>query len=455
MKQPRVLVCDDEMLIRIWLEEHLRENGYSAESVGDGTSLVTKLREAPADLVLLDLRLPDGSGIDFIPQIKGLDPELPVIMISAYGEVETAVAAVRAGAHHFLEKPIQLDELLLLVEQALERRRLQQELDRYRDGFRWQFSDVSLVGRSSAVREVAELVTRIGLKENPVHVLITGESGTGKDVVARAIHAQGPRRHHPFVRLNCTALPEHLVESELFGHESGAFTDARQSKKGLVELGDMGTLLLDEVGDMPAGAQAKLLGFLETKTFRRLGGVRDMEVDVHVLAATNRDLDAAVQQGTFREDLFYRLNVIPIALPPLRERPEDIAPLALHFTETLCLDLRQPVRRISREALQVMEGHDWPGNARELRNVLERVLLLDDEDPIPLQALPPNVQGLDGSRDRMMVLPAAGLCLDDLERELIEQAMQRSNGNKTAAARLLGLSRDTMRYRLEKHDIAI
>jgi DNA-binding NtrC family response regulator len=448
-----VLICDDEMLIQLWLEEHLRENGYSAESVGDGTSLMRSLKEAPADLVLLDLRLPDGSGIDLIPQIKELDPELPVIMISAYGEVETAVAAVRAGAHHFLEKPIQLEETLLLIEQALENRRLHQELDRYRDGFRWQFSDVSLVGRSKAMREVAELITRIAFKETAVTVLITGESGTGKDVVARAIHGQSSRQGHPFVRLNCTALPEHLVESELFGHESGAFTDARTLKKGLLELGDAGTVFLDEIGDLPSGAQAKLLGFLETKTFHRLGGVREIDVNVQVLAATNRNLEDAVQRGEFREDLFYRLNVVPIKLPPLRERPEDIAPLALHFTETLAQELRQPVRRISREALNVLERHDWPGNARELRNMLERIILLDDEDPISLRSIPSNLQGLDGGRDKLMVLPASGISLDKLERDLIEQAMGRADGNKTAAARLLGLTRDTMRYRLEKHGL--
>lgn len=453
MSAGRILICDDEMLIRLWLEEHLREEGYEAESLGDGEALLEALDEKPADLVLLDLRLPDGSGLDLLPRLKERDPLLPVIMITAYGEVDTAVAAVRAGAHHFLEKPIRLPELLVLIEQALEKRRLHRELDRYREGYRWQFSEVSLVGRSHAMRKVAELIARVTMKGNPTTVLIQGESGTGKDVVARAIHAKGPRASHPLIRVNCTALPESLVESELLGHEGGAFTDAKERKKGLLELADRGTVLLDEIGDMPPSAQAKLLGFLETQTFRRVGGVRDIPVDVHVLAATNRDLESAVPRGDFREDLFYRLNVIPIHLPPLRERPEDIAPLALHFVDVLCEEMRQPRRELSPEALRALEGYGWPGNARELRNVLERVLLLHDDDPLEPAHLPAEILGASADGDHLMVLPPAGLDLDDLERELICQALERTDGNKTGAARLLGLSRDTLRYRLEKYGI--
>jgi DNA-binding NtrC family response regulator len=441
------------MLIRLWLEEHLREAGYAAQSVGDGTSLLSALEAKPADLVLLDLKLPDGLGTDYLPRIKERDPTLPVIMITAYGEVETAVAAVRAGAHHFLEKPIELDELLLLIDQALEKRALRQELDRYREGFRWQFADVSLVGRSAASRRVAELITRVALKGTPTNVLIRGESGTGKDVVARAIHAQGPRRDHPFLRLNCSAIPQHLVETELFGHEGGAFTDAKETKQGLVELAHRGTLFLDEIGDMPAAAQAKLLGFLETRTFRRVGGVRDLKVDIHVLAATNRDLEAAVEDGTFRDDLFFRLNVIPVELPPLRERPEDIAPLALHFVDTLCRELRQPTRQLAPETVDGFEQYEWPGNAREIRNLLERLLLLYDDNPLGPQLLTREFQDRGDASDRLVVLPPQGVDLEEIERDLIRQALERTDGNKTGAARLLGLSRDTLRYRLEKYGI--
>ncbi len=455
MSAGRVLICDDEVLIRMWLEEHLREQGYVPEGFGDGESLIAALQASPADLVLLDLRLPDGLGTEFLPRIKAIDPTIPVIMISAYGEVETAVAAVRGGAHHFLEKPIELSELFLLMEQALEKRQLRRELDRYREGFRWQFSDVTFVGRSPATRKAAELITRVAMKGVPTTVLVRGASGTGKDVVARAIHAQGPRRDAPFLRLNCTAIPENLVESELFGHEGGAFTDAKKAKRGLVELADGGTLFLDEIGDMPPAAQAKLLGFLETRSFRRVGGVRDLQVDIHVIAATNRDLEAAVADGTFRSDLFFRLNVVPIELPPLRERREDIAPLALHFVETLCRELRCPPRELAPETLQAMERYAWPGNAREIRNLLERLLLLYDADPITADLLPPEVRGDPGEpREAVAVLPPDGVDLEEVERALIGQALERTGGNKTAAARLLGLSRDTLRYRLEKYDLA-
>ena len=453
MNAARILVCDDEMLIRLWLVEHLRESGHRAEGVGDGAELLKLLERTGADLVLLDLRLPDGSGVDLLPRIHALDPGLPIIMMTAYGEIGTAVAAVRAGAEHFLEKPIRLEELLLLIDQSVERRALHRELEQYRDGNRWQFADVALVGRSYAMRKVAEHVTRLGARAHGPNVLIRGESGTGKDVVARAIHARGPRHARPFVKVNCTALPEHLVESELFGHEAGAFTDARESKKGLFELAHGGTAFLDEIGDMPRAAQAKLLGFLETHSLRRVGGVRDIEVDVHVIAATNRDLEGAVAEGAFREDLFYRLNVFPLELPPLRERPEDIAPLALYFVDTLCRELRQPQRGIAPDALRALEQYEWPGNARQLKNVLERILFLDDTDLVTLASLPPEVRHATQGPGRIFVLPPEGVSLDALERELICQALDRMAGNKTGAARLLGLARDTLRYRLEKHGL--
>ena len=453
MNKPRVVICDDEMLIRLWLSEHLADAGMRTEAVGDGASLIEALEREPADLVLLDLRLPDGSGMDFLARAKKLDPTLPVIMMTAYGEIETAVAAVRAGAHHFLEKPIALPELVLLIQQALEARQLRVDADRYREGCRWQFANVTLIGRSPAMRRIADLITRVAAKGSTVNVLIRGERGTGKGLVARAIHARGPRRAQPFMSVNCTSLPDQLVESELFGHEAGAYTDAREMKRGLVEIANKGTIFLDEIGDMPKPLQAKLLHFLETHEFRRVGGVRNLEVDVHVITATNRDLEEAVAKGDFREDLFYRLNVLPVTIPPLRERPEDVAPLAAHFVEMLCRELGQPVREITPEAVQAMERYSWPGNARELENVLERVLLLEDAPTVELAQLPPEFQGLAPQRGRSFVLPVGGFKLDEIEREFISQALDRADGNKTRAARLLGLSRDTLRYRLEKYGI--
>jgi two-component system, NtrC family, response regulator AtoC len=453
MKKARVVVCDDEMLIRLWLSEHVADAGYATEATGDGAGLLAAIEREPADVVLLDLRLPDQSGMELLARLKAIDPGLSVIMMTAYGEVETAVSAVRAGAFHFLEKPISLPELTLLIEQALEARQLRGELDRYRDGCRWQFANVSLVGRSAALRRVAELVTRVATRGSPMNVLIQGESGTGKGIVARAIHARGPRHARPFVSVNCTSLPDTLIESELFGHDAGAYTDAREAKRGLLEVAHTGTVFLDEIGDMPKPAQAKLLHFLEEHSMRRVGGVRTIEVDVHVLAATNRKLEAAVAAGEFREDLYYRLNVLPITIPPLRERPDDIAPLATHFVDVLSRDMRQLGREVSPPALAALERYAWPGNARELRNVLERVLLLEEAAVIGLDHLPPEIAGSPRQTAHAFVLPASGLDLDSLERDVISQALDRANGNKTGAARLLGLSRDTLRYRLEKYGI--
>ncbi|MDE3171684.1 MAG: sigma-54-dependent Fis family transcriptional regulator [Gemmatimonadota bacterium] len=453
MRKPRVVVCDDEMLIRLWLSEHLADAGLQTEEVADGASLLAALQREPADLVLLDLRLPDGSGLDFLARAKALDPALPVIMMTAYGEIETAVAAVRAGAHHFLEKPIALAELLLLIQQALDARQLRADADRYRDGCRWQFADVTLVGRSAAMRRIAELITRVAAKGSAVNVLVRGESGTGKGVVARAIHARGPRHAQPFMSVNCASLPDNLVESELFGHEAGAYTDARELKRGLVEIAHNGTIFLDEIGDLAKPLQAKLLHFLETHEFRRVGGVRNLEVDVHVVTATNRDLEEAVAKGDFREDLFYRLNVLPVTIPPLRERPEDVAPLATHFVETMCRELGQATREIAPDALEALEEYGWPGNVREMENVLERVLLLEDEPVIRRAHLPAEFHGPAVAREKAFVLPAGGFDLEQIERAFISQALDRTNGNKTQAARLLGLSRDTLRYRLEKYGI--
>jgi len=452
MTRSRIYVCDDELLIRLWLVEHLADEGYNVEGFESGEALLEANAQTPADLILLDLKLPDGSGLDFLLRVQKQDQEVPVIMITAFGEVETAVAAVRSGAYHFLEKPLNLSELLLLVEQALRARKILIELERHRDRNRWQFADVALVGRSAAIRQAAELISRIGDRGTPSTVLISGDSGTGKDVVARAIHAHGPRRQMPFVNVNCTALPEHLVESELFGHEAGAFTDAKESKTGLLELADGGTLFLDEIGDMARRGQAKLLQFLETHHVRRVGGIRDINVDVQVVTATNQNLESAVESGDFREDLFYRLNVIPIRLPPLRERPEDIAPLASHFIESLCSEMALPTRSLSVDTLQVLEAYSWPGNARELRNVIERLLLLHDDDVITAAHLPLEIR--DGSTgEHEFVLPPRGVALAQLERQLILQALQRCRGNKSMAARLLGISRDQLRYRLDKHGV--
>ncbi len=324
-------------------------------------------------------------------------------------------------------------------------------------GNAWRFGDVTLVGRSPAMKRIAEVVTRVALRGSPAHVLIEGEHGVGKKLIAHAIHGCGPRRDRAFLKMNCSAVPTSLIGAELFGQETMGGPEGRHARTGLIELANGGTLLLEEVGEMPPTVQAELLEVFETGAVRRVGGVRDISVDVHVVAATSRDLHEAVEKGRFREDLLYLLDVVPIAVPPLRERPEDIAPLTLHFLERMCAELSLPARHIAPEALRALESYGWPGNARELDNVLERILLLRDEPTIGVSSLPPGIHGPDGSKAEaareLFTLPDQGVDLDGIERDLIRQALERTHGNKSHAARLLGLSRDTLRYRVEKYGI--
>jgi len=401
---------------------------------------------------LLDLKLPDGSGMDLLADFLESDPDLVAMILTAHGDIATAVSAVKRGAYHFLEKPPKLDDLLVTLEKGLETRTLRRAVSGLRRQAGWQFAGVEVVGRSSAMQRIVELVGKVAASEGTT-VLVRGESGVGKEVVARAIHARSERRDYPFLEINCTALPETLLESELFGHERGAFTDARERKQGLLEFADRGTVLLDEIGDLPPGAQAKLLRFLETRIFKRVGGVRDISVDVRIIASTNRDLEAAVRDGSFRQDLFFRLNVVPIVIPPLRERPEDVDPLAQHFLHAMTVALRRPARRLARDAVAMLERYAWPGNARELRNVIERAVILEEAPEIRPEHLPdelkPGGRALDLAPGYQ--LPAGGIDLDQLERDLIRQALHQARGNKTRAAELLGLTRDTLRYRVEKY----
>ena len=449
-----IAVVDDEDLFRVWLAEHLRHAGYVVEEADSGEEASELVTEFSPELMLLDLRLPDANGLDLLGEFREVDRDLVVIMVTAYGEIETAVAAVKAGAYHFLQKPVELDDLLITVEKGLEARHLRQEVAALREQHRWLFANVELVGRSEAMQKVVEMVERVATTESTT-VLLQGESGTGKDLVARAIHARSERSNRPFMEINCTALPEQLLESELFGHERGAFTDARERKKGLAELADGGTLFLDEIGDMPPAAQSKLLRFLEDSTFKRLGGTNDIRVDVRVIAATNRDLEQAVKDGDFRSDLYYRLKVVPIQLPALRERPEDCAPLALYFIEQLARELRREPPTLPPETLEILKSYSWPGNVRELHNVLERSLILEDTSELRPEHLPAEIRGENnGASDRVVALPPQGVKMEDVERDLISQALKRSEGNVVQAAKLLGLSRDALRYRIEKHSLS-
>ncbi len=454
MAESTVLVVDDEKLIRVWLEAHLGDAGYEIILAEDAQSARELFQRSPPDAALLDLRLPDGSGMDLLREFVEVDEQLIAVMLTAHGDITTAVEAVKIGAYHFLEKPPKLEDLLITLEKGLETRTLKRTVTALRRQAGWRFAGVEIVGRSKAMQRVVELVGKVAASEGTT-VLLRGESGVGKEVVAQAIHARSARAESPFLEVNCTALPETLLESELFGHEKGAFTDARERKQGLLELADRGTVLLDEIGDLPAGAQAKLLRFLETRTFKRVGGVRDITVDVRVIASTNRDLEVAVADGAFRRDLFYRLNVFPIVIPPLREHAEDIESLAQFFLEKMTTAIRRPARALSRDALKMLERYAWPGNVREVRNVIERAVILEEGAEILPEHLPDELRL--GSRlvdlSPGFKLPPGGVDLEDLERDLIGQALEQTQGNKTRAAGLLGLTRDTLRYRLEKYGL--
>jgi len=450
--KPRVLVVDDESLIRIWLEAHVGDAGFLVDMAADAATAREAFRTHPPDAVLLDLKLPDGNGLELLQEFLEVDPDLVVIMLSAHGDIATAVEAVKLGAHHFLEKPPKLEDIQVTLARGLENRGLRRVVNGLRRQTGWHFAGVEIIGRSKEMERVVELIGKVAASEGTT-VLLRGESGVGKEVVAKTIHARSPRRDFPFLEINCTALPETLLESELFGHEKGAFTDAKARKQGLLELADRGTILLDEIGDLPPAAQAKLLRFMETRTFKRVGGIRDITVDVRILAATNRDLEQAMREGAFRQDLYFRLNVVTISIPPLRQRPEDVEPLAHHFLNRITTTLRGRARRIAKPALAMLERYSWPGNVRELKNVIERAVILEEGEEVLPDHLPEEMKPGGRALDLHpgFQLPAGGINLEELEKDLIRQAVEQVHGNKTRAAELLGLSRDTLRYRMDKY----
>jgi len=455
MNSATVLVVDDERLIRQYIEVLLDDEGYAPVLAEGAVAARKAFAERAPDAAILDLRLPDGDGLTLLREFREADPDIAILMLSAHGDITIAVEAVKAGAYHFLEKPPKTEILLTSLANALEARTLKRTVSGLRRQAGWHLSGVVIVGKSPAMRRIVDAIEKVAASDAST-VLIRGESGVGKEVVAQAIHAHSARSEFPFLEVNCTALPETLLESELFGHERGAFTDARERKLGLLELADRGSVLLDEIGDLPPASQAKLLRFLETRTFKRVGGIRDVSVDVRIIASTNRDLDGAVRDGTFRRDLFYRINVIPLTVPPLRDRPEDVEPLARYFVEQMTAALRRPSRGMAPEAVGMMERYSWPGNVRELRNVIERAVILEDGPEILATHLPDELQP--GARavdlEPGFRLPPAGIDLEELEKDLLRQALRRTRGNKTRAAQLLGLSRDTLRYRIEKYEMA-
>jgi two-component system response regulator AtoC len=448
VQKPTVLVVDDESLIRFALAERLTDEGYRVIEADTAAGALAKSEEG-VDLVLLDYKLPDGDGIEVLKRLKERDPDALVILLTAHVSVDLAVEAMKQGAYHYANKPFNLDEVVLLVDKALETTRLRREVRALRASQAQPYSFDRIVGEGAAVVAVKALLKKVAASPAST-VLLTGESGTGKDLAAKVLHYNSARAAKPFMNITCSALPEALMESELFGHERGAFTGADRQKRGLFEMADGGTVFLDEIGEMVPGLQAKLLRFLEEKTFKRVGGSVDIKVDVRVVAATNRNLQEEVKQGRFREDLFYRLNVLPIPQPPLRERAGDIARLVEFYIDVYNTEFKKRIRGVSPEAMEQLQRHPWPGNIRELRNAVERAMLLTEEQTLGVADFSPGGAAGTIRLGDAVELPAAGLDLEQLERSLVVQALERTGWNQTKAAMLLGLNRDQIRYRVEK-----
>ena len=460
-----ILIVDDERTLARAVKSYLAEYGYEAEVAGDAEQAVGMLETLRPDVVFSDVRLPGMSGIDLLRRIREFDPSIAVVIMTAYGTIEGAVEAVKLGAFDYLKKPVDLEELKLLADRARETSQLKQELSYYRSREAREVPFTGIIGESPALRAVLEQARQIAALEETPPVLITGETGTGKGLVARTIHTSSRRASRPFIEVNCTAIPATLMEAELFGHERGAFTDAKESKMGLFEAAEGGFLFLDEVGDVELSLQGKLLKAVEERTVRRVGGIRDRRIDVRILAATNRDLEREAQRERFRRDLYFRLAVIILRLPPLRERGQDILALAQYFLSRFNSKYGKSVRRIGPQASGLLQSYPWPGNVRELSHVIERAVLWSSDSTlepehlsleIPQGASPPgdsppapSEQAADGANS----LPLPGTDLERWERAMIEQALRDAEGNQTKAAQRLGISRDTLRYRLKKFGI--
>jgi two-component system response regulator AtoC len=450
-----VLIVDDERTLARSMELFLEEQGYEVEVASDGHRALELLEKMHPDAVFLDLRLPKANGLDLLKKIRAYDPAVAVIMMTAHGTIENAVEAMKLGAFDYVTKPVDLDEVKIIVERAQEDRRLRQEVRYYREK-EARGHELALVGGSEAMQRTLREIERLASLAEAPAVLLTGETGTGKSLVARALHARSRRGRGPFIEIDCTSLPPSLVETELFGYEKGSFTDAKESRIGLIEAAEGGTAFLDEIGDLALPLQGKLLRAIEERTVRRVGSVRDLQVDAWIVGATNKDLETMLAAGSFRKDLYYRLAVVTIHLPPLRERVEDIGPLAECFAERFGAKYGKRVSRLSADALASLSGCDWPGNARELRHVIERAVLGSPAAATELDraSLGPLPQGQDArpgaTRADPGRFPSEGIRLAEWERGMIEQALLEAKGNQTSAARLLGISRDTLRYRMAK-----
>ena len=454
----RLFMIEDEPIVRSALHAQLSRDGYALEEAENLAQARSRLAGEPVDIVLLDMQLPDGSGLDFLPLLRREWPGTPVIVMTGHGSIEAAVDAMSRGAVNFIQKPLNFAALRASLEQAIETGRLMQRTndDVERSAARYRFSNI--IAKSDSMKRVIEQARIVVAESRATTLMLLGETGTGKGLLAGAIHYASTRRSQPFQKVICSAIPESLLEAELFGHERGAFTDAKERRRGVFESTDRGTVFLDEIGDMPVALQAKLLGILEDRSFRRIGGSSVINVDVRVIAATHRDLDQAVAEGRFREDLYYRLNVVPLTLPPLRERLEDIVPLAQSFVDEFNRTLGRRVVTMEKSAKDKLLAYSWPGNVRELRNVVERALLFASSSILTandlfLETRVKRRRSTDAARSQPvenLTLPAEGINLEQHEMELVRQAMERADNNQSRAAALLGISRDQIRYRLDK-----
>lgn len=457
----KILVVDDEAKMRRVLQLFLEEHGYAVAQAENGEAALEKIASFHPDLVICDIRMPRLNGIEMLRRSKDISEDLPIILMTAYGEVKTAVEAMKLGAENYVTKPLDMEELRILVERGIEKRSLKRENIQLRQELDSRYHGDNFVGESEEMQSVFRLIDQVA--QTNTTVLVTGESGTGKELTARAVHSRSPRRNGPFIVVNCAALSEHLLESELFGHVKGAFTGAHSDRQGRFELADNGTLFLDELALMSIPLQGKLLRVLQEKAFEPVGGTHTIKVDVRIIGATNKDLAGLMAKKEFREDLYYRLNVVEIHMPPLRDRKEDIIPLIGHCISRLNRELGKNVKGFSKDVLELLVQYDWPGNVRELENVIERAMVLGKSDVLGVDNFPAQITSLaahEESRNNLfknLKLPNDGLPLietvEEVEKTLIKAALERTDGNKTKAAELLGVTRKIMRYKSEKYGL--
>lgn len=453
MATERILVIDDEKSICDLLAVVFKKEGYEVKTTPSPRQGLELIKEESFDLLISDIKLPELSGMEVLKKVRKMQPELPVIMITAYGTIKEAVEALKIGALDYVIKPFDVEELKILVSKGLERRRLEEENIRLRRELAERYSFENMIGKSKKMEEIYGLIEKIAPTDTTV--LIRGESGTGKEMAARAIHLLSQRRERPFVSINCGALPENLLESELFGHVKGSFTGAVSDKKGMFEVAHKGTLFLDEVGEMSPMTQVKLLRALQDKKIRRVGGTSEISIDVRIIAATNQDLKKNIAEGTFRDDLYYRLNVISFEMPPLREKKEDIPLLVTHFLKKHCDKMGRKLKRFAPEVFQVFENYHWPGNIRELENVIERVVAIEERETITQDCLPEELLSPSRKEVDLNIYPGFNLneTIDSITREYLYEALERSRGNLKEAASLLGVNYRQIRYLVEKHGV--